>query len=260
MVQPTTCIWCGGDSTGASPEHVIPEALGCPENAVLRNGEVCDSCNHGVLASLDQALVASLDLPRWEAGVKGKKGKPPKVSTRSNVYAETTSEGPVMHINFGPQDVVLPGGRVLKAPTKSANAVCGGMHIEGKQAVIHNQAQVLHLPDCARALHKIAVEAVALILGRDVVLQPSLDAARQYAREGKGSRQVLLLKPAGGSAYVNQLYPPYTREGSYCVAFKLCGIEFVVDCSPEQASLPDLKASLRASRGDVGWSWLPIGP
>jgi hypothetical protein len=66
------CFWCGDLCDGTQPpEHVIPEALGSPEGAVL--SDVCKGCNHGTLAGLDHALVASLDIVRWQAGVPTKR-------------------------------------------------------------------------------------------------------------------------------------------------------------------------------------------
>lgn len=166
------CFWCSGPSDGAPPEHVIPEALGAPKGAVLP--DVCDSCNHGVLAGLDQALVVSLDIVRWQAGVPNKKGERGNLATRSNFFSEPGEEGPVAHINMGPGEVKLPNGRVLKAPTKSPSSVHARIRVLGKEAEIDARAMMLHHPDCSRALHKIAIESIALTVGREMALDPSI--------------------------------------------------------------------------------------
>lgn len=96
-----------------------------------------------------------------------------------------------------------------------------------------------------------------MILGRDAALEPSLDAARRFVFDGQGPRQVLYLKPTGEFKYENSLYPPYTRAEGFGVLFKLCGLAFIVDCTPGQVSLPSLRAQLKATRGDRDWSWVP---
>lgn len=74
------CIFCLGSSGPfSSEEHVIPEGLG-NKGIVLPRGLVCDPCNNGILANLDDALI-SLPFVRTAMlfnGVAGKKNKPPK--------------------------------------------------------------------------------------------------------------------------------------------------------------------------------------
>lgn len=51
----STCIWCRQSVKDRIPEHIIPEAIGCPDGMVLDRGEVCGECNHR-LAKLDRVL------------------------------------------------------------------------------------------------------------------------------------------------------------------------------------------------------------
>ena len=54
---PQRCIYClAADTSFTSEEHVFPESLGNDE-IVLPKGYVCDRCNNGVLASLDEHLL-----------------------------------------------------------------------------------------------------------------------------------------------------------------------------------------------------------
>lgn len=251
------CIWCRQPSEAAPPEHVIPEALGCPRHAVLVDGEVCAGCNHG-FADVDQALEASLDVVKFVAGVRGKRGKAPTVSTRSNLRAGYRGGVPLVELNFGPGDIILPDGRRLKSPIGDPDAVHGELHVDRGRVTAKPRARVLHHPKCPRALHKIALESIALTLGRDAALDSRLDPVRAFARHGDGpSRQVLFIKPRGWG-YLNQLWPPYRSPDGYVVVFMLCGIEVVVDCTPAQTSVPHLRALFASTYGDRGWSWIPL--
>lgn len=77
------CLYC---STTSGPfisrENVLPESLGNNRSVkegeiLLPRGVVCDTCNHGVLSQLDQALLEfdAVSMVRVFEGVRTKKGK-----------------------------------------------------------------------------------------------------------------------------------------------------------------------------------------
>lgn len=73
------CLFCGRDDGGfVSAEHVVPESLGNQE-WTLPPGVVCDRCNSGRLALLDQALCDffPVKMRRTMLGVPSKQGKVP---------------------------------------------------------------------------------------------------------------------------------------------------------------------------------------
>jgi HNH endonuclease len=63
------CIWCTKLNASTAVEHIIPEALGCPNGFVLKDGAVCESCNNN-LGHLDQAVLDEFDMLVFLAGVK----------------------------------------------------------------------------------------------------------------------------------------------------------------------------------------------
>jgi hypothetical protein len=76
------CLICErADGGFSSVEHPIPESLG-NTSIVLPAGVVCDRCNQGVLATLDEQLVAfpALMIRRTSLGVRTKAGKVPVTS------------------------------------------------------------------------------------------------------------------------------------------------------------------------------------
>src|ERR1700690_2605137 len=81
------CIWCRKQTSVEPEEHIIPDSLGCPDDLIFRNGEVCGKCN-GKNGVLDQALIAEFDIARIMASVPNKKGKPPQIATRANAEGD----------------------------------------------------------------------------------------------------------------------------------------------------------------------------
>jgi hypothetical protein len=93
------CIWCLNESTVNHVEHIVPEALGCPDNFVLTNEEVCIKCNNG-LGHIDQAVIDDFDFPAFMAGIPRKGGKPPIISSRGNVKGAVEPNGPGISFNM----------------------------------------------------------------------------------------------------------------------------------------------------------------
>jgi len=233
------CIYCLQESTEAPPEHVIPEALGCPEEAILRKGEVCQGCNNG-LAHLDVALADSFDLARFFTNQPTKKGKPPTIAGRSNVTTIVTNGEPILHINLGPGDVKLPDGRVLKAPNKKGNSLRGKLVVDANgKATIQGEAHAFQNPKFTRAIHKVAIGIIAGTLSRSAALSESLNPAREFVLTGAGPKRTILCRiPTTEWKYLHRAWAPRTSAEGYCVVFVLCGYQFTVDCTPTQASIP----------------------
>src|SRR4051812_46076570 len=161
FTTPALCIWgCGNSGIGAPPEHIMPVALGCPDNSVLVNGEVCRKCNHG-LAPLDQALIDSFDLPRAAYNVPGKHGAVPRITSRRNLRT-VTIDGVTAHaFNPGPGPLELPTGLVLPPPDGSVSSVYASVQGEGLSRSITFRAQGLHHAKLVRGLHKVTIVAIA---------------------------------------------------------------------------------------------------
>lgn len=249
------CIFCLRDSTEAPPEHIIPESLGCPEAAILRMGEVCEECNHG-MGHLDQALGDSFDMARLIAGQPGKKGRGTRVTGRSNFRARVARRHATIEVNLGPGDITLPDGHVLKAPDNSPTSVHVEVTSDGVTWSAKHRAQALHHPKFVRAMHKVAVETIASMLGRSAALDASLDEARRYVFTGDAemSRGVLCFPPPAEWRYENRLWPPYKGPEGLAVAVRLAGFEFAVDCTPKQYALARMLDALSFAGYDRGWT------
>ena len=94
-----SCIWCKKEVTANSLEHIIPEALGCPDTFVLNNYEICNECNNR-FGNIDHALINAFDFFAFMSGIPRKKGKSPVISNKGNFYAHYVDGKPELHINM----------------------------------------------------------------------------------------------------------------------------------------------------------------
>lgn len=249
------CIWCKEDGKPPSEEHILPEALGCPPEFVLTNGEVCKPCNNG-LAFLDRALVDDFDIPAFQASVPRKSGKPPRVDSRGNMEAYQTAEGPVIAINMDPVPVTTPEGVRVGGVGKSDRNIRATLARDGNVAKVSFEVEFGSSPKFARGIHKIALNATAYFLGLEAAIDPQLDPVRAFVRNGSGNRRILALV-SRDSEYRNTVWAPYRHKDGLTVVVRLVMMEFVVDLSPTQAALPLLTTELERTRGKNGWSLLP---
>ena len=251
----TQCIWCKESGNPASEEHIIPEALGCPPDLVLTNGEVCKPCNNG-LAFLDRALVDDFDIPAFQAGVRRKGDRPSRVDSRGNMEAYRAAGGPVIAINMDPVPVTTPEGVRVSGVGKSTRNIRATLTHDGNVAEVTFEVEFGSSPKFARGIHKIALNATAYFLGRNVALDPQLDPARKFVRNGAGNRRILTIV-SRDPEYRNMVWAPYRHKDGLTVVVRLVMMEFVVDLSPTQTALPLLTTELERTHGKSGWSLLP---
>ena|GEM_PF-4796353 len=252
-----TCIWCKRVKYKASVEHIFPDSLGCPEEMVLCNGEVCERCNNK-LAKLDQALVSELEMFRFCAGVPNKRGKSPRIATHPNIAAAHMGDGPHIYINEERHSVDSPIGRI-SARRKDSKFRVGRVTSSGMAGSITiEQRGILNCKKAVRGLHKIGLELICREIGAVGILADRFNAVRAYVLRGRGERRVLLF---GNSTYINRAWSTESSNfGSDVAAFQLTVIGCVVDLSPEQEHIERLKRMALLKHGPSGWTWVPIPP
>lgn len=251
------CIWHKAESLDFDIAHIIPEALGCPEGLVFRDGEECRACNNR-LAYVDRALVDSFDVFRFMLGQRTKKGELPKITSRPNLYAFWDKTGPIIDVNLEKFKVKTTSGRLLSPGKGKQGGVSGRITPHGVEAEIVLGVPVGHQPLLSRGLHKVALGSLVKLISHDHVLDPVYDPVRDFVSTGCGSREVLMLAPQAGWTYRHVVGPVYTSsEGHIGLELVLCGFTFCIDLSPTQTVVPKLKEQLRLAYGDTGWTWLP---
>jgi hypothetical protein len=159
------CLVCrrrDGGFTGR--EHPCPESLGNTE-IVLPPGVVCDRCNNGTLAVLDQTICdfMPVKMRRTMLGVRSKAGTVP--TTR-------VSEGVIQHT--GPSALsVLPNGgkRMVHETFRSGNTVGLRLNMTGRLMTARYGSEL------SRALLKTALE-LAWIDHGETMHEPKFDHIR----------------------------------------------------------------------------------
>lgn len=250
------CIWCKKDDQAPSVEHIIPEALGCPDGFVLTGGTVCRACNNN-LASLDRAVIDDFDVPAFLAGIPRKGGRPPAILNRGNVRATVGRRGPQMSFNMDRHPVRAHDGAALPPVGGSSRNIRASFERSGRIGTVSFSTEIGRNPKFVRGIVKIAVSATAYFLGPDTVLSADFDGVRDFVRNGSGARQILMLMGEGAS-YFNQVSPPFVSEaGGYGIGFRLAHMDFLVDMSPDCSLFPVWKAKALELYGETGWTYLP---
>lgn len=252
------CIWCKKENSDSAVEHIIPEALGCPDYFILANGLVCRRCNNG-LAHLDQAVIGDFDISLFMANVPGKKGKPPAIHSRGNLVGRRGATGPEMSINMERFPVVSESGSKIGAYGRSSRNIKATLTHDGPNAEIKFSTSIGQNPKFVRGIFKIGFSSLVYFLGGEFAQSPMFDPIREFVRNGTGTRHVLVME-SDDTTFRNQAWPPYQNSSGYLASvFRLAAMEFLADLSPDHSLFPTLKESAMQSRGTSGWTWLPVG-
>lgn len=252
------CIWCGAATTGHEPpEHIVPEAIGCPEDFVLRNGEVCASCNHG-LAHVDQALVHDLEVYALMAGVPRKRGRGAKVSSYGNLHAEVKKGHADFFFNMDPTPVTTNSGKQLSGFRGRERDVRTSFAVDGATATIKFSLEFGRSPKVARALVKLGAEYLCWAMGRDIAANVITSPIADFVLRGIGYRPVIL-GGADKSKYGHCFghIGKIDDQGWYC-HFRLAHSEVIIDLSPDLIAFRKMAPQLYETLGPKGWTTLPV--
>lgn len=251
------CIWCKNEGGARSIEHIIPEALGCPDNFLLSNGEVCRKCNND-LAKLDKAIIDDFDFVAFMSGVPRKRGRPPVINSRGNVIGLIGPEGPKLHFNMDRRPVATDSGVTLAPFGGSCRNVNASFEEDGKSAKVSFSTEIGRNPQFARGIVKIAMSATAYFYGAEAVLSPDFDKVRKFVRKGAGRRKIIML-PDEDSSYWHHMSPPLLLGcGGYLAVFRLAVARFIVDLTRDLTEFPRLKEQAFEQFGKTGWTYLPL--
>jgi hypothetical protein len=250
-----TCIWCLTENAEPSVEHIIPDALGCPEHFVLSGGTVCKRCNNG-LAHLDRAVIDDFDMVAYMANVPRKRGRPPIVNTRGNLRATHGANGPLIAINMERETKTASDGAALGAFGRSPRNVTATLTRDGNLGRVSFSIPIGQSREFVRGITKIAFSSLAYFHGPESVLSNQFAPVRDFVRNGLGHRPVLMLVPHD-AAYRHEVCRPFqTGSGDYLIVFRLAVMEFMVDLGPTLSAIPIVAKELQEDQGYKGWSWL----
>jgi hypothetical protein len=217
------CIFCRRHDGGfRGEEHVFPRGLGNDE-VILSPGAVCDRCNNGPLADIDQAF---LQLPhvqfvRVMLGVESRKGKRPE----SRWVDGTLSSPRPGHLIFD-----LQNERAFKElePGRMQLDVSSGGPISVKR-----------YRKLLRAIYKMAIECICIDSGVHV-FEPKFDPVREMVI---GTRPVegFILNPRKGepNSQISLTYQARTAGGREFILVELsvAGIIFLTELLDRRLAL-----------------------
>lgn len=254
------CIWCLHPNQDAAKEHIIPEALGCPQEFIFKDGTVCQSCNNK-LAYLDRAVIDDFDIFLFQAGVKRKHNKLPSIKSRGNLSAGYGPEGKFIAVNMGPGSVLDSLGNTLIPFKEAERHINAKFETDGTTAKISYDVKFAMNKKFRRGIYKIAFNSLAFFLGRDKALLCEFNSIRDFVVKGRGDR-VIFMKPTNDkifmNQFINQVWPPYVNACNfYSMVLRIGFIEFVVDLSPNQSITPVLMEKSKEIFGTEGWTYMP---
>lgn len=167
------CIFCKStDSSFSGVEHIIPESLG-NQKFVLPAGTVCDSCNNGVLATLDQNLLnfEPIQFARTWLKVPTKAGKLHEMRL-GNINMRATGSD-----KFYAELPKFSKKHIERLPGKSSDepgVVRFKIKMRGREQTLKETKQL------ARSLYKIGLEFICYDLGKPEVLKNKYDHIRDF--------------------------------------------------------------------------------
>ncbi len=226
------CILCKKEHSTKAIEHIVPEAIGCPTEFVLQNGEVCENCNNR-LGFLDREVASPFDVLAFHAGVPRKDNKLPVVLGRGNFVGQHTNEGKTIFINMDPKSISAEHGVRLGAYGKSQRNIKADLKVNGNVAQVTFDLEFRFSKRFVRGLYKIALEALTYFTGTSEALNTRYDSIREYITKGTPERKALAAF-TGDTSYAHRILPPFRLgERGHRIFLRLAVVEFVVDLTPD---------------------------
>jgi HNH endonuclease len=249
----TNCIWCTEATEDLAEEHIIPDAIGCPYDLILRNGEVCKSCNNR-LGHLDRAVADEFDMVAFNENVPRKDGKVAAIRSRGNVVATRSPTGSVVTINMEKRSVKAHDGTTVGAYGKSTRNINARFERHGQFATISGEIEFGQGPKFLRGISKIALSSFTYYMGADQALSALFDPVRLFVLEGQGDRPIIIKARSDMATRLN--VPIKLSANEYVVPFSVLCIDFYVDLSPNMSGLPTIKKWMLEQHGEDGWTLL----
>lgn len=214
------CIYCLTESGKfTSEEHIIPESIGQDE-LVLPKGMVCDACNNGVLAQLDQAFL-HFDLIAFL-----------RILCTDQAKSGALPSGRFQNLDFrkkSPRELVFvqkqgkPGLEITKKHPDGS--VEFKISFRGKRFDPKSRRLL------ARSLHKMGLGMVALDQGHEVALSSRYDHARSVVLGQIQYNGSFLMRVGAPVPTLQVTWQPFSI--GTCLILDIFGSTFVCNIEPE---------------------------
>lgn len=176
---PGQCIYCRTlEARFSTEEHVFPEGLGNDE-IILEKGYVCDRCNNGLLAQLDQAL---LDFG--------------PIAFLRVLYVPHTKGGKFPSANLRNMAIKKTAPTCIAIDAKDRTGLPYNLEDLGNDGVRFQFSASKHMPNpilIGRAYFKIALGMIAYNHSAEFALAERYEPARAFVRGERGFPNRLIL-------------------------------------------------------------------
>lgn len=193
-------------------EHILPESIG-NTTEILPAGVVCDRCNHGVLAQLDQALGGFLpiEMMRTWHGVPSKSGKFPTFKFDNGVMR---CRAP------GDLHLLLDSGRGQPKPPSALP----GQSSYAFSASRRKDTTPRRLRNVQRALLKMVVEFAWVDLGEAEALSAKFDHVREKVLSSSHEGYLVFPEKVKPGETIEVQYEERTRVSDGHPVFGVVGV------------------------------------
>lgn len=250
------CIWCLQPANDKDVENIFPEALGCPDFLTLPGSIVCKKCNNN-LAHLDRAVSDEFDFFTFTKGVKRKKNRKPEISSRGNVVAKHTNEGPTIFLNGEKHTIKLEDGTRLTPYKPKSRSVKPAMKIQNNIAEVSMSFAFGQSEKFIRGLTKIAVNSFAYFDGLDTITSSRFDSVRDFVKNGGEKRKALTMK-AGDNEFKLAIERIFNnKSGDYGVVIRIACVIIMIDLSRQNSIISELIEAALNTYGAHGWATIP---
>ena len=195
----------------------------------------------------------------FQAGIPRKKGRPPGITSRGNVYGFKGANGPEIFFNMAPMPIAATDGSRVAAYRGSERNIKASFEREGPYARISFRVTFGQAKKFQRGIYKIALSALAYFIGVNELYKPKYDRLRQYVRKGSGTRHFMVLAEADPDNYFHKFVHPFVSPtGDYALEFRLACVRFIVDLSESESHLSRIAETAQREVGESGWTIVPI--
>jgi hypothetical protein len=243
--------------TALSVEHLLPDALGCPNELAIEN-IVCRKCNNN-LGFVDRGLISDLEVFAFFAGVRRKGGRPPAIRSLAGIAGGIAKDGPELYINAGPGAIETPYGKI-KPSTKSTglyDVIVDSDRISSSQLNIKFKFDIGKNRNFVRGAYKVGFGFFGFLVGFEECFKPRFDQIRKFVVSGVGSFRLIVRQSEIIDSAIHSKLIRYDNE---CVHldFALFGLQFTLDLDRRQSAIQQEADRLRSGSSPVGFSLLPL--
>jgi hypothetical protein len=186
-----------------------------------------------------------------------KRGRPPELSNRGNVYGTFGGQGAELFFNLESHRVKTHVGRELTSFRGNTRDIKPEITAQGPMRTVSFEVPFGQHKKFVRGITKIAFSAFAFLSGPELARDRKFDSVRSFVRHGGERRKILVSNCADGIYALSAESPCRDQNDEYCIEIRIAFTRFLVDLSRTQSIIAMLEAKTMEKHGSNGWTTLP---